>query len=139
MGPWKGVLDRGAPNGGRVSVGRAAGAVYDLVAHKAVAFAAAGGRTSIDVTYETTDGNVFLVAAKPLGALTVSKETTPDGLRVLVRAPEGDGVLRPVAVVVGKGRPFYGVVRDGQFEHTFAVKGNDAVAVTDLATGAVVR
>ena len=91
------------------------------------------------MTYETTDGNVFLVAEKPLGALTVSKESTPDGLRVLVRAPGDDGVLRPVAVMVGEDRPFYGVIRGGQFEHTFAAKGDAAVAVTDLATGAVVR
>ena len=133
VGPWKRIKEKGLPNRGTVSVNRVAGAVYDLVRHCSVPFAVRDGKTFVDVSYETTDGRVFLMTEKPLGNLVVRKS----GTKVTVASPD-EGVLIPVRIDRPGEKPFYGVV-GGLLVHDFKEGlSAGAVAVTNLADGQVV-
>ena len=131
VGAWGLVWEKGLPNRGRVSVRRAAGAVYDLAQHVAVPFEVKDGRTFVDVAYATNDGRCLLVADKPLSPLTVSV----DGGRVTVRTPDA-GLMVPIRVDRAGAKPFFGVVRDGVWSYDFGAASD--VRVTNLADGAVV-
>lgn len=129
VGAWKRVKEQGVPNSGTVVVNRGAGAVYDLVSHTAVPFTVENGKTSIKVSYQTTDGRVFLVCERPLGKLSVSVR----GTRVTVTSPDKD-VMIPIRLDGVGSEPYYAVVADGRWEHDFA-RECGCVTVTDLATG----
>lgn len=133
IGPWRRVMEKGLPNAGKVIVGRKAGAVYDLVRHREVSFSVVGGKTVIEVDYTTNDGRVFLLTSRPLGALKVQGS----GSTVVVCSD--DDVLIPIRVDgFGKG-PYYGVVRDGRWEHDFKERPVGNVCVTCLADGQISR
>ena len=128
VGQWGLVPEKGAPNAGTVFLPRTAGAVYDLVRHRQVPFHCADGRTEIPVSYTTSDGRLFLVTDRPLGALTVS---VADG-RLVVTSPDC-GIMIPVGVFVDGRKPRYGVVRNGSYE--CPVPASSSVSVRNLATG----
>ena len=131
FGPWGLVWEKGLPNAGRVSVARAAKAVYDLAAHAEVPFEVRDGRTWIDVSYETNDGRVFLVADEKLGPLAV--RWTDAGLRVT--SPDR-GLMVPIRVAFDGGRTFYGCVKNGDWKPAFDLPaGVRRVTVTNLADG----
>lgn len=132
VGQWKIVWEKGLPNRGRVSVRRAAGAVYDLAKHAPVPFEVKDGQTFIDVTYETNDGRVFLVADRPLGPLEV---VTQSG-EVYVRSDDAD-LMIPIRVETKGRKPFYGVIRGGTWVRGF--DGIEDVRVTNLADGKTYR
>ena len=128
VGQWGLVPEKGAPNAGTVSLPRTAGAVYDLVRHCQVPFRCAGGRTEIPVSYETSDGRLFLVVDRPLSALTV----TVSGGRLTVTSPDRD-VMIPVGVFADDAKPRYGVIRNGTYE--CPAPKSSSVTVRNLATG----
>ena len=128
VGPWRMLPEKGLPSKGKVTLRRAAGAVYDLVRHVAVPFAVKDGLTEIPVSYETNDGRLFLAVSRPLGRLSVSVS----GGEVTVTSPDADAMV-PIEVAVDGGKPFYGVVRDGKWRHVFPKVRR--VVVRNLADG----
>ena len=130
VGQWKRMMEKGLPNSGNVTLARSAGAVYDLVRHKPVPFEVKDGRTVIPVSYETCDGRLLMVTAKPLAALAMKVE----GRKVTVSSSD-TGVMIPIEVKGFGKKPFYGVVRDGTWEHEFKDAATDKVVVTNLADG----
>ena len=131
VGPWRMVEEKGLPNEGTVTVRREAGAVYDLVEHKAVPFANRNGKTEIPVSYTTTDGRILLVAPRPLGALSIS--VAADG-EVVVTSPDKD-VMIPIEVVCDGERPRYGVVEGGVWKRPYKVGAN--LRARNLADGRI--
>ena len=136
VGQWKRVMEKGLPNAGTVVINRRAGAVYDLVAHRALPIRVQDGATEVDVAYENTDGKVLMAVTKPLGKLTVKR----DGAAVVVTSDDADAMI-PIEVRADGQKPLYGVVTDGQWRRTYpGGDGEGAVAtqglhVRNLATG----
>lgn len=129
VGPWRRMMEKGLPNSGRITLDRAAGAVYDLVKHEPVPFEIMNGKTVIPVSFETSDGKVLLAVSKPLSPISVRRE----GARVIVRTDDSD-VLLPIRVDGFGKKPFYGVVKDGAWSHDFKVEPTGNVSVLNLAT-----
>ena len=129
VGPWRRIKEKGLPNSGTVTVNREAGAVYDLVAHSAVPFSVKDGKTSIDVSYQTTDGKVFLLCDRPLGELSVSV----NGKHVAVTSPDKN-VMIPIRLDGVGTKPRYAVLSDGRWEHDFQDLFG-SIVVTNLADG----
>ena len=127
VGPWGRVFEKGLPVDGFVSLRRNAGAVYDLVEHKAVPFSCADVEVRIPVSLAAADGRVFLVTDRPLGVL--SAET--DGGLVRVTSPDVFAMI-PVGVFAEGAKQKYGVVRDGCLRLPFAGRN---VRVVNLADG----
>lgn len=136
VGPWKRDLERSVPCAGTLVLDRTAGAVYDLVAHRPVAFSVTDGKTRIPVSYGAEKGgDVFLVTDRALSPLAVSAERSAEGLAVTVTTADRDCLL-PIGVAVGAARPYYGVLRDGVWRHAFKEVATDAsVVVQNLADG----
>ena len=133
VGPWRRIKEKGLPNSGTVTVNREAGAVYDLVSHSAVPFSVKDGKTSIDVSYQTTDGKVFLLCDRPLGELSVSV----NGTHVAVTSPDRN-VMIPIRLDGVGAKPRYAVLSDGRWEHDFhGLSGS--IVVTNLADGRRIR
>ena len=131
MGQWKRVMEKGVSNAGNVVVNRSAGAVYDLVRHRAVPFASKEGRTQIPVSYETTGGRLLLVVDRPLRELAVRV----CGSRISVSSPDRD-VMIPIRIDGVGDKPFYAVVKDGRYGHDFGVSlSAEKVGVVNLADG----
>ena len=129
VGPWKILPEKGQPSKGTVTIRRAAKAVYDLVRHQAVPFTVTDGVTEIPVSYETNDGRLFLAVSRPLGKLSVSVS----GGEVTVTSPDTDAMI-PIEICRKGEKPFYGVIRDGKWRHTFPV-APASVRVRNLADG----
>ena len=127
VGQWGRVFEKGLAVEGSVSLRRSAGAVYDLVEHRAVPFSCEDGEVRVPVSLVAADGRVFLVTDRPLGVL--SAET--DGSMLRVTSPDGFAMI-PVGVFAEGAKPKYGVVRDGCLRLPFA--GKD-VRVVNLADG----
>jgi len=128
VGGWKRIQEKGQPNAGTVSLRRAAGAVYDLVRHEAVPFSVKDGVTEMPVSYETNDGRVLMATERPLAPLVVSAS----GGKVTVMSPDAD-VLVPIEVRRAGARPYYGVVKGGEWRRDFGESAD--VTVRNLATG----
>ena len=128
-GPWRKFREVGLPNRATVSLVGKAGAVYDIVHHVMVPFKVDGGRTSVELAYDTNDGRALLFAPRPLRPLAVSRDG--DG-RLVVRSPDAD-VMIPVGLFAAGARPRYGVVKDGIWLGP-VVEG--AARVVNLADGA---
>jgi len=77
VGPWHLVMEKGVAHAGTVSVGRAAGAVYDLIEHRAVPFEVRDGRTYVPVSFPTTTGKAQFKL--PAGTATVQVTNLADG------------------------------------------------------------
>ena len=130
VGPWHRVMEKGLPNSGHVVLNRAAGAVYDLVRHQSVPFEVRDGRTSIPVSFETTDGKVLMAVSRPLRPLML----TVHDAEVTVRSPDVD-VMIPIEVRGPGLRPFTGVIRDGVWSHDFGRLPSGTITVLNLADG----
>ena len=136
VGMWKKVLEKGVPNAGCVSVGRIARAVYDLVSHRQVPFSVIKGRTCLDLKWETNDGNVFLVCDRPLKPLQASVKKQDGSVEVVVKS--ASGVMVPFAVENAGKKPFYAVLKNGEWRRTFKnVEDASAIRVRNLATGEI--
>jgi len=129
VGPWRRLLEKGLPNAGNVIVRREAGAVYDLVKHTAVPFTVKDGVTTIPVSYDTNDGRAFVVTDRPLATLTWKMDGT-----ILTVSSSDRGVMVPIRVDGFGPKPFYAVVKDGEWKHDFGVAPK-TFAVTNLADG----
>lgn len=129
VGQWGHVFEKGLPVSGTVSLRRRAGAVYDLVRHRAVDFEIRDGVTRISVGLDAADGAVFLVADRPLGPL--SAETC--GGELCVTSPDWPGMI-PVGVFADGEKPRYGVVRDGVYRCPVKT-GSANLRVVNLADG----
>ncbi|MCQ2390202.1 MAG: hypothetical protein MJ240_02160 [Kiritimatiellae bacterium] len=128
VGGWQTMLDKGLPNAGEVVVRRTAGAVYDLVRHTAVPFASEGGVTRIPVAFETSDGKVLLVVAKPLAPLVASVA----GGKLRVTSSDTD-VMVPFGVMDAQGKDVVnGILRNGAWERPLPP---GACAIVNYATG----
>ena len=131
IGQYGLCFEKGMPNKGTVTVNRAAGAVYDLVAHRAVPFRSAGGKTEIPVAYTTCDGHLLMVTRAPLAPLSVSRS----GGGIVVTTPDCD-IMIPIALESPGEKPYYGVVKNG-FWRKDGVPAN--ATVRSLADGSVAR
>ena len=125
---WKRVMEKGLPNSGTVVLSRKAGAVYDLVAHRALPIRAKDGMTEVDVAYENTDGKVLMVVTKPLGRLKIHRE----GASVVVTSSDRD-VLIPIEVTADGREPRFGIVTDGVWKRPYKAGAN--LRVRNLADG----
>ena len=124
------MAEKGLPSPGTLTLRRAAGAVYDLVAHRPAKFAVRDGVTEIPVAYETTDGSVFLVTSRPLGALSVRV----DGTAVTVETKDAD-VMIPIEITAeGLKKPFYAAVSGGKWSRSVPGLAG-SVRVRNLADG----
>ena len=140
VGPWKTVLDRGLPNRGSVRVRRNAGAVYDLLAHRAVKIGRAkekdGVWTQFDVSFDTNDGRIYMVTSEPLKPLKVEARRSRGDVEVRISSDNPDALV-PVRVdVPGREKPLYSVIRGGRWRRTFPA-GEGKIVVTNLADGSV--
>ena len=131
VGQWGKLEEKGLPNAGTVTVRRIAGAVYDLVEHKAVPFKNRNGKVEISVSYTTTDGRILLVAPRPLAPLSIS--VAADG-EVEVHSVDKD-VMIPIEVSCDGEKPRYGVVEDGTWKRPYKAGAN--LRVRNLADGRV--
>ena len=131
VGPWKRIQEKGLPCEGNVRLRREAGAVYDLVRHRRVEARVVGGETEIPVSYETNDGRIFLAVSRPLRPVVLRVK----GNVVTVTSKDRD-VMIPIEVLRPGEKPFYGVVKDGVWRHTFP--STTSVAARNLATGETV-
>ena len=127
VGQWGRVFEKGVASQGTISLRGSAGAVYDLVEHKAVPFVSEGGTVRVDVSLDAADGRVFMVTEKPLGAL----HAETDGNEVRVISQDGFAMI-PVGLFADGVKPRYGVVRDGFLRVPFSGKN---VRVVNLADG----
>ena len=136
IGQWGCTLEKGCPNAAKVTIRRLAGAVYDLVAHKAVPFASRDGVTEIPVAFETTGGKALLVADRPLGKLTATAVNGGRACSVTVCAEDRD-VLIPIEVDIEGMKPYYGVIECGFWTREIDLGKNAglSVKVRNLATG----
>ena len=140
-GPWKRIMEVGLPNAGKVSVGRKAGAVYDLVRHERVQFSALDGRTAVPVSFTGAGGTVFLVADRPLRPLSVRVRPVMGAYEVTVTSPDRD-VMVPVAVTPAGGKTMYGVVKDGVWRRRVPatrVQAGGGFKAVSLADGSTAR
>ena len=136
MGQWNVILEKGCPNSGTATIRRPAGAVYDLVAHKAVPFTSRDGVTEIPVAFETTGGKALLVADRPLGKFTATAVNGGRACSVTVCADDRD-VLIPIEVDIEGMKPYYGVIERGFWTREIDLGKNagSSVKVRNLATG----
>ena len=126
------VLDKGLPIDGTVTLKRNAKAVYDLLAHRRIDCPAKDGAISIPLSLGGAEGRLFLACDHELGALAATVKRVGGGVEVTVASPDKD-VMVPIRVDgVGK-KPFYGVVKNGVWRHTFAEVAD--VRITNLADG----
>ena len=102
--------------------------MYDLEKHAPAQFKVVGGTTEIPVSYTTTDSRIFLLAPRPLGALSVAVE----GGEVVVKSPDKD-VMIPIEVACDGEKPRYGVVENGIWKRPYKAGSN--LRVRNLADG----
>lgn len=131
VGQWGKCFEKGLPNRGTVTVNRATGAVYDLVAHRAVPFTSANGKTEIPVEYATTDGRLLLLVRTPLSPLSARNV----GGELVVTTPDID-VMIPIVLETPGEKPFYAVVKNGLWRKS-GVPVN--AQVRSLADGSVAK
>ncbi len=131
IGQYGLCLEDGMPNRGTVTVNRAAGVVYDLLAHSTVPFKSENGKTEIPVEYATSDGRLFLIARAPLSPLSANRV----GEDLVITTPDRDVMIPIVMESLGR-KPYYGVVKDGFWRKADAPA--DAT-VRSLADGSVAQ
>ena len=82
---------------------------------------------------------VAIAAATVAGGVFAAEDNSPGFVKVewsekTVASPDAD-VIVPIEVKGFGLKPFYGVVRDGTWEHEFKDAATDKVVVTNLADG----
>lgn len=95
------TMDNGLPSAGELTLARASGHVYDLVAGRAAPAAAREGRLRWNVSLGPCDGRVYLVAPQPIAAVRL---TAPES------AKRGDALPVRVSVTDPSGQPVDAVV-----------------------------
>jgi hypothetical protein len=147
------VMDNGLPSAGELSLARAGGHVYDLVAGREVPVAVEGGKLRRPVNLGPCDGRLYMVTPQPIAAVKI---TAPDSarrggalpVRLAVTDEAGQAVPAVVPVRVEICDPagrlaefsgYYGA-RDGQMELRLDVAPNDAaglwqIRARELASG----
>ena len=128
VGQWKRVQEKGLPNAATVVLNREAGAVYDLVAHRALPIRKAGQSVEVDVAYSNTDAKVLMVTKAPLGELRVGR----DGGFVVVTSPDKNAMI-PIEVSAEGRKARYGIVVDGVWKRPY--EAGRGLQVRNLADG----
>ncbi len=149
------VMENGVPARATLTVRRADGHVYDLVAHRPIQAARAGGKLTFEAGFGPGQGRLFLITSRPPAAVRVAM---PDTARL------GESVAGAVSVVDAEGKPVVAVLpvqlaitdpagrpaegsgcyaaRDGRLTVKLDLAPNDrpgvwSIRVDDLAAGLV--
>ncbi len=72
VGQWGRIQEKGLPLSATVSVNRQSGAVYDLMANKAVKFNADGKKTDIGLQLEPGEGRLLLLLEHPIKQIVLN-------------------------------------------------------------------
>lgn len=147
------VMENGLPSETTLSLARAEGCVYDLVAGQPVPARAVGGRLSFAHTFGPCEGGVFLVTDRAIEGVTVrAPAAATQGADVVVKIDVVDAQGRPLSAVVpvrveirdsaGRDAEFTGCygARNGQLELPLRLARNDApgmwqIRARELASG----
>jgi hypothetical protein len=153
VGHHRKVMEKGLPSRALLTLKRAGGTVYDLVAHREVPASSRAGVLAIDAEFGPGDGRLYMITSAPIRGVdcAVPPRVARGGVaavqvRVLA-GPEGtaDAVV-PVEVRIvdaagqaAEGSGFYGA-KDGQLSLTLDIAPNEApgawkIQVTELASG----
>lgn len=147
------VMDNGLPSAGEVSLARAGGCVFDLVAGREVAAVTREGKLRWPVALGPCDGRVYMITPRPIAAVKIgAPEAATRGavLAVNVTVADGAGQAVPAAVPVrveisdpagraGEFSGYYGA-ENGQVALRLELAPNDAtglwqIRATELASG----
>ncbi|MEO6785055.1 MAG: hypothetical protein ABI318_02890, partial [Chthoniobacteraceae bacterium] len=151
------VMENGLPSTGDISLRRAGGHVYDLVAGREVSASVHGDRLHWSVNLAPCDGRVFLITPQPIAAVVLTApEVASRGGKLDVSVTIADAAGKPVPAVApvwieitdpaGRVAEFSGHygARDGRLDLHLEPAANDApgvweVRVTELASGRTAR
>ena len=136
VGHHQRVMENGLPTSGTLSVKRAGGVVYDLLARRAVRAATAEGRLTFDVDLGPCDGRMYLITERPLAdiATTVAHETVAAGEQITVSARVQDDRGETVDAVI----PMEVEIRDAagrtaEFSGYYGAAGGKLALQLDIA------
>ncbi len=151
------VMENGLPSGGDVSIRRPGGHVYDLVAHQKISATSRDGSLLWPVQLGPCEGDVFLVAPKPIASVQVTAgDSAKRGAAVKVSVTVADEGGEPVSAAIplrvaiadpagraAEGSGFYST-KNGRLDLTLDLAPNDApgvweVRATELASGRTAR
>ncbi|MEO6788241.1 MAG: hypothetical protein ABI318_19125 [Chthoniobacteraceae bacterium] len=151
------VMENGLPAEAEISIHRAAGHVYDLVAGREVAATPRDGRLRWPVQLGPCEGGVFLVAPKPIGGVRIAaadsaKRGSALKMAVIVADDTGQPVSAAIPVRIAitdpagrmaEGSGFH-TARDGRLALTLDLASNDRpgtweVRATEFASGRTAR
>jgi hypothetical protein len=153
VGQHRKVMEKGLPSRALLTLRRAGGTVYDLVAHREVQATVRAGLLAIDAEFGPGDGRLYMVTSAPLRGVAcrvpprVARGTSAVvEVRVLVDPQDSVTAVVPVDVRIvdaagqaAEGSGFYGA-NEGQLSLTLDIAPNDApgawtIHVTELASG----
>jgi hypothetical protein len=147
------VMERGLPANARLSVRRASGHVYDLVAHKAVPVTQAGDSVEFGASFGPGDGGLFLITDQAIADVVVKaparaalSTSLPLGISIVDEAGKPVAAVVPLSVQVldpaGQPSEFSGfyAAKDGRLTITADLASNDpagewTIRVKELASG----
>jgi len=154
VGHHKRVMENGLPTDADLQLNRAAGYVYDLLAHREVQPQRAGGSLTIARSFGPCEGCVYMITEREIAGVRVEvPESAAPGGEVAIKVAVTDAAGAPIDAVVPvrvdildpSGRAaelsgWYGA-RDGQVEVRPFIAINDMpglwrIHVEDLASGA---
>ena len=153
VGQWGLAMEKGLPNSATITLDRAEGFVYDLVAGKSVPAVANGGKLLVEAQFGPGEGKLYMVTERPIHAVKVMaprKAELGDTVEVSVKVgakwgKQLDAVI-PVQVEIldpaGKPAEFSGYygAKDGRIDIRLDLAANDAtgdwkIRAKDLASG----
>jgi len=135
VGHHKLVMERGLPSQATITIGRGAGAVYDLVRGRPVAAKVTDGKLQAQTDLEPGDGQLLMVADRAIAAVKIDAPET---------GKLGEAVTVTVGVVGDDGQPLDAVVpvrvdildpeaRPAEFSGYYGAKGGRLEIRLDLA------
>ncbi len=151
------VMEKSVPHSGKVTVGRKAGAVYDLLKKKIVAFSSDGKKTVIPLEFKDSTGKMLLILPEELGKAVIKAgakvrrgEELAAEWKIVYRSGKKVAGLLPVSVEVfdSKGAKTddsaFTVAENGKCTVKIAVplngaKGNWRIRFTDMVSGGSVE
>jgi hypothetical protein len=147
------VMEKGLPSEARLSVRRAGGAVYDLVAHQRVLFTSTEGLVRFKTTFGPGEGRLFMITDQEIAGIELTAPTRARlggkvSLRIGVEDERGRRLraVVPVQVEISdpQNRPaefsgYYGA-RDGRLTISLRLAPNDlpgewTIRASELASG----